>query len=277
MRTQTAWAWSQMASRKLKRKSEEFYRSSDTEGAPSEKKHVCTLTVIHVISVHACNYYALVVSKLQNPTTLQASEETPAFQKCDRKFFSRPCSELAKSLLGCVLVRVCSDGTECKGKIVETEAYLGGEDKAAHSYNGKKTERNTAMYMQPGTSYVYSIYGMYCCFNISSQGEGAAVLVRALEPLVGVASMQSRRKAAKKDKDLCSGPAKLCQAMEIDKSCDKVDLISCDKLWVEPNQSDSEHMDVIETGRIGVEYAGEEWATKPLRFYIKNNPCVSKK
>ena len=159
---------------------------------------------------------------------------------------------------------------------METEAYLGREDKAAHSFNGRKTERNSAMFMQPGTAYVYSIYGIHCCFNVSSCGEGAAVLVRALEPVTGIEGMRERRKAAKKDKDLCSGPAKLCQAMDIDKSCDKVDLVLSDTLWVEPSGSPVKSDDVTKTGRIGVEYA-EEWAKKPLRYYIKGNPCVSKK
>lgn len=198
--------------------------------------------------------------------------------RCDRAFFSVDCETLANRLLGCTLARKLPTGVVCRAKIVETEAYLGGEDKAAHSYNGKKTERNTAMFMQPGTAYVYSIYGMHCCFNISSDGEGAAVLIRALEPLVAVASMRERRKAAKKDRDLCSGPAKLCQAMEIDKSYNRADLVSCDTLWVEPRceATPLSDADVVESARIGVDYA-EEWARKPLRFYIKGNPCVSKK
>ena len=177
-----------------------------------------------------------------------------------------------------MLVRQLPSGALCRGRIVETEAYLGGEDKAAHSYNGKRTERNMATFMQPGTAYVYSIYGMHCCFNISSNGEGAAVLVRALEPLQGAENMRERRKAAKKDKDLCSGPAKLCQAMGIDKSCNKVDLVSCDSLWVEPRATTTpiNDVDIVRSVRIGVDYA-EEWAKKPLRFYIKGNPCVSKK
>ena len=202
--------------------------------------------------------------------------------RCDRSFFDVDCETLAQRLLGCVLVRQrASSGSEqskttLKGKIVETEAYLGGEDKAAHSFNGKMTERNTAMFMQPGTSYVYSIYGMYCCFNISSRGDGAAVLVRALEPIEGTEGMRERRKAAKKDKDLCSGPAKLCQAMDIDKSCNKLDLVSSDCLWVEPSDVSLKGADIVKSSRIGVDYA-KEWARKPLRYYINGNVCVSKK
>ncbi|KAK9534748.1 hypothetical protein VZT92_007173 [Zoarces viviparus] len=98
-------------------------------------------------------------------------------------FFKQPCIRLAKALLGKVLVRRCADGTELRGRIVETEAYLGGEDKASHSAGGKRTERTTAMFMKPGTIYVYPIYGIYLCMNVSSEGEGAAVLLRSLEPL----------------------------------------------------------------------------------------------
>jgi hypothetical protein len=85
-------------------------------------------------------------------------------------FYNVPCEDLAKGLLGKVLVRRLSDGTLIKGRIVETECYLGGEDKASHSYNGRITERSKPMYMKPGTAYVYITYGMYHCFNISSQG-----------------------------------------------------------------------------------------------------------
>ena len=160
---------------------------------------------------------------------------------------------------------------------METEAYLGGEDKAAHSYNGKRTQRNEAMYMPPGTAYVYSIYGMHHCFNVSSRGSGAAVLIRALEPLGGLETMRERRKGAKKERDFCSGPAKLCQALSINKTCDKLDLASSDELWVELLEEAVPWGEVAESGRIGVQYAGTEWAEKLLRFYFKDCPHVSKK
>ena len=194
-------------------------------------------------------------------------------ERCGRDFFDRPCEDLAKALLGCVLVRVC-EGEECRGRVVETEAYLGGEDRAAHSYNGHRTERNEAMYMDPGTAYVYSIYGMYCCLNISSHGDGAAVLLRALEPVGGLEWMKRRRKAARKERDLCNGPAKLCQAMGIDRSYNKVDLVSSQELWMERDWR--EVGEVVSGKRIGIEYAGEEWSLKPLRFYLQDSPFVSK-
>ena len=201
-------------------------------------------------------------------------------RRCDRAFFSTDCQSLAKCLLGSVLVRRLDNGDLCRGKIVETEAYLGGDDKASHSFNGKKTQRNVAMFMQAGTAYVYSIYGMHHCFNISSDGEGSAVLVRALEPLQGEEYMRERRKRAKNDRDLCNGPAKLCQALAIDLSCNKVDLVSCDSLWVESQQQTTlftvSDEDIVKRARIGVKYA-REWAEKPLRFYIKGNSSVSKR
>ena len=206
------------------------------------------------------------------------------------EFFDIPCEELAKKLLGQVLVRVL-DGEVYKGKIVETEAYLGAFDKAAHSYKGKRTTRNEAMFMAPGTSYVYSIYGMYHCFNVSSAGEGAAVLIRALEPLEGIEDMKKTRakNSKKKDclpssiavKDLCNGPSKLCSAFKIDKDLNKLDITSSDLLWVEQPQHDitgdgCEDEDVICCPRIGVDYA-EEWSRKDLRFYLRGSSCVSKR
>lgn len=89
-----------------------------------------------------------------------------------KSFYKQDCESLAKALLGKVLVRYCKDtGKRLSGLIVETEAYLGGEDKGAHSFNGKRTNKNEAMFMEPGTCYVYNIYGMYCCMNISSEGK----------------------------------------------------------------------------------------------------------
>ena len=194
---------------------------------------------------------------------------------CNEQFFTISCEKLARVLLGCVLCRHTSQGV-CRGRIVETEAYLGGPDKASHSYNGRRTQRNEAMYMKPGTCYVYSIYGMYCCVNISSLGDGAAVLIRALEPLEGLVDMYTRRKSAKKDYDLCNGPSKLCQAMCVDKSCDQMNLIGSNVLWIEQDGYKVKPEEIIASKRIGVDYA-EEWAESLLRFYIKGNKCISKK
>lgn len=191
--------------------------------------------------------------------------------RCSREFFDRSCTELARALLGCQLVSVCG-GEACRGRVVEVEAYLGVEDKAAHSYNGRRTNRTEAMYMDPGTAYVYSIYGKYCCFNVSSRGDGAAVLVRALEPVAGLETMR-RRRGRRRERELCSGPAKLCQALAIDKSCDQEDMVESGLVWVEEGGCEGE---VVTAARVGVDYA-EEWAEKPLRYYLKGSPYVSRK
>lgn len=198
-------------------------------------------------------------------------------------FFKQPCVSLAKALLGKVLVRRCADGAELRGKIVETEAYLGGEDKASHSAGGRRTERNTAMFMKPGTIYVYPIYGMYLCMNVSSEGEGAAVLLRSLEPLQGQSVMRELRMAKRKngakqlkDKELSNGPSKLCQALDIPRCFDRRDLASDPEVWLERDSGagSDEISNIVSAPRIGIESHGE-WAKKPLRFYILSHPCVS--
>lgn len=207
---------------------------------------------------------------------------TDTFLKLDCTFYERPCVELAKSLLGQILVRKLESGTVLKGRIVETECYLGADDKASHSYQSRKTERNSPMFMKPGTSYVYFIYGMYCCFNISSQGEGAAVLVRALEPIVGSDTMRQLRGANLKNgaaklkpHQLCNGPSKLCMALGISKqACNQLDLSSSLDLWLESGDSVPQSSIVITT-RIGIDSCGEEWAGKLLRFYVRGNSSVS--
>ncbi|NWX84266.1 3MG glycosylase, partial [Nothoprocta ornata] len=196
-------------------------------------------------------------------------------------FFNQPCISLAKSLLGQILVRKLPDGRELRGRIVETEAYLGGEDEASHSKGGKQTQRNTAMFMKPGTLYVYQIYGIYFCVNISSQGEGAAVLLRSLEPLENLDAMRALRSAARKapttalkDWQLCNGPSKLCQAFAIDKDFDQRDLARDAAIWVVPGTEPQGEQDVVATARIGIGNRGE-WAQKPLRFYLRGNKYVS--
>ncbi|XP_070581230.1 DNA-3-methyladenine glycosylase-like [Ptychodera flava] len=197
-----------------------------------------------------------------------------------KEFFEKPCVDLAKALLGKILVRKPDSGDRIAGKIVEVEAYLGGEDKGAHSYGGKKTPKNAAMFMAPATVYVYWIYGSYSCINISSQGDGAAVLIRAIEPVDGKDRMHTARSAKRKegakplkDHELGNGPSKLCQAMMIDKpTFNEKDLTDCKTLWLE--NGDSVDKEIVSCSRIGIDYA-EEWASKPLRFYIKGNKCVS--
>ncbi|XP_063790280.1 DNA-3-methyladenine glycosylase [Pseudophryne corroboree] len=195
-------------------------------------------------------------------------------------FYNKSCIELAKSFLGQILVRRLPDGTELRGRIVETESYLGGEDEASHSRGGKQTERNVAMFMKPGTIYVYQIYGVYFCMNVSSQGDGAAVLLRSIEPIEGLDTMRTFRNVRRseqskplKDKELCNGPSKLCQAFAFEKSFDRRDLATDKSAWLEAGSSILEE-DIASCARIGIGNAGE-WTHKPLRFYIKDNKYVS--
>ncbi len=175
------------------------------------------------------------------------------------------------------LVRVTS-GRRLSGVIVETEAYLGTKDQAAHTCQGRRTPRNESMWGDGGHAYVYFTYGMHHCFNIvtSRSEDPCAVLIRALQPDEGREEMVQRRKAARKDTELCSGPARLCQALDIDRRLDGVDLVDGDALFVERIHARSLMSPVIVARRrIGVDYAGA-WARRLLRFYLRGNPHVSK-
>ncbi|XP_068823168.1 DNA-3-methyladenine glycosylase [Capricornis sumatraensis] len=197
-------------------------------------------------------------------------------------FFDQPAVSLARAFLGQILVRRLDDGTELRGRIVETEAYLGPEDEAAHSRGGRQTPRNRGMFMKPGTLYVYLIYGMYFCMNVSSQGDGACVLLRALEPLGGLEAMRQLRHAlrkgtagrALKDRELCNGPSKLCQALAINRSFDQRDLARDESVWLEQGPPEPSEPAVVAAARVGIGQAGE-WAQKPLRFYVQGSPWVS--
>ncbi|MBL4931383.1 DNA-3-methyladenine glycosylase [Clostridium paridis] len=204
--------------------------------------------------------------------------------RLERGFFARETVQVAKELLGKVLVREVDDQI-LKGKIVETEAYVGPIDKASHAYGFKKTARVEPLYGKPGISYVFSIYGMYVCFNIITFKEGSpeGVLIRALEPIEGIDSMSINRFKKeyeeldkKKIKELTNGPSKLCIAMNITKKEHNfIDLITSSELYVEDGEA-VDNMDIVETTRIGIDYA-EEARYFPWRFYIKENEFVSKK
>lgn len=180
--------------------------------------------------------------------------------KLPREFYNRETSLVAKNLLGFHLVHRIK-GIERIGKIVEVEAYTGVHDLASHSSKGI-TKRTAIMFGPPGFAYVYFIYGMHYCFNVvtDSFGTGAAVLIRAIEPISNIT-------------DRSCGPGLLCKAMGIDKTLNGHDLLS-DDLFI-TNSDSSLPIRIIEAPRIGVDYA-KDWAAKPLRFYIEGNPYVSK-
>ncbi len=198
-------------------------------------------------------------------------------QKLPREFYTRTDTlEIAKDLLGKILVVPAKTGERVSGIIVETEAYLGAEDKAAHSYNNRRTKRTETMFSIGGTVYIFFIYGMYFQFNIVA-GEidkPHAILVRAVEPLENIEIMRERR-GKMADKNLTSGPGKLCIALGIDKRFNNADLTG-NEIWLEEGEKFSTD-DAIACGkRIGIDYA-EEYAEKPWRFWVKNNPFVSRK
>jgi DNA-3-methyladenine glycosylase len=192
-----------------------------------------------------------------------------------RRFYRRDPVTLAKALLGQELVHRLDDGQELSGRIVETEAYLGVPDKAAHSYGGRRTKRNQSMYLDGGHAYVYFVYGMHWCFNVVADRENVptAVLIRALEPLDGVETMRQRRNR-ELETELCSGPAKLASALAIDRSLDGVDLVTSPELFIHRSRKVPPSR-VASAPRVGVDYA-EEWSRRRLRFFARDNGHVSR-
>lgn len=194
-----------------------------------------------------------------------------------RAWFARPAPVLARALIGQRLVRVLDDGVRLAGTIVETEAYLGVKDRAAHTFGGRRTARNEAMYARPGTAYVYFTYGMHHCVNVvcGKINEPIAVLIRALEPTEGLDRMYEARTRAQRDRDLCSGPAKLTEALAVDRTLNGVDLATDRQLFVEILRTmPIDTMQLVNTPRIGVDGAGD-WAQRPLRWALVRSEHVS--
>lgn len=181
-------------------------------------------------------------------------------RKLPRAFYNRDTVAVAQELLGKYLVHVAR-GVERIGRIVETEAYLGPHDLAAHSARGL-TARTKVMFGPPGHAYVYLIYGMYWCMNVVTQPQGhaSAVLLRGLEPVKNVEGRSQ-------------GPGLLCRGMHIDKGMNGQDLLG-DELYI-ARGSEREAFAIVRRPRVGVDYAGH-WARRLLRFYIKGNAYVSK-
>lgn len=189
--------------------------------------------------------------------------------KITKSFFNQNTIKVAKALLGCYLTHKTREGTTI-GRIVETEAYL-ANDPASHSFKGK-TKRNASMFGQSGRAYIYFTYGMHHCFNVVTRpkGIGEAVLIRALEPVSGLELMKKRRKISEIH-NLCNGPAKLVQAMEITGEMNGTDLTKS-KLRIISGENIAEK-DIVKTKRIGISKA----PNLKLRFYIKSNKFVSRK
>jgi DNA-3-methyladenine glycosylase len=181
-------------------------------------------------------------------------------------FYERPTVELAKELLGKIIVH-----GRTAGRIVETEAYLGGDDLASHSAAGL-TDRTRVIFGPPGHAYIYLIYGMYECLNIVAEARGTpgCVLIRALEPVSGFALMQRRRPSAKRPESLASGPGKLTRALGITRKLNGADLTSSALRVHRPRHESS--IEILTTQRVGITKCAD-W---PLRYLIAGNPFVSR-
>jgi DNA-3-methyladenine glycosylase len=196
--------------------------------------------------------------------------------KLPRGFYTRPnVLTVARDLLGKLLVVPTQNGERVSGRIVELEAYRGPQDRAAHSYGGRRTKRTETMYGIGGTAYVFFVYGMYNQFNVVSGAAEVphAILIRALEPVEGVELMRKRR-PGQPDYNLTNGPGKLCIAMNIDRGLDGADLTGSN-VWIEEAKKLPPRQ-IASGPRIGIDYA-EEWVDKPWRFWIKDNIYVSRR
>ena len=189
----------------------------------------------------------------------------------DREFYARNALEVAPDLLNKVLV--APDGRA--GRIVEVEAYRGADDPGSHGFRGR-TRRNATMFGPPGRLYVYFTYGMHWCTNAVAETDGvaAAVLLRALTPLEGLDAMYAARgRAARRDRDLCSGPAKLTGALGIDGTFDGADLVAGDRGVTIVDDGRPPPPDPAVTTRIGLTNGAEF----PWRFHVEGTPDISRR
>ena len=184
---------------------------------------------------------------------------------------------LAKQLLGKKIISFV-DGYKTLGIIVETEAYRAPDDKASHAYGNKKTNRTKTMFEKPGTAYIYLVYGFHHLFNVVTAPEDVAhaVLVRAVEPIVGIDIMLERRNRTSSDFDLTNGPGKWTQAFGITTDLNGLDLSAMDSLIqiFDPGIKITDDK-IIASPRVGIDYA-EEWTDKPWRFRIKGSKWAGK-
>ncbi len=179
-------------------------------------------------------------------------------RKLNREFYTQPTLKAAKLLLGKYIVRKIGN-KKLVGKIIETEVYIGPQDKASHAFGGKITPRNRAEYFVGGHIYIYLVYGMYWQMNISTSEEGKpeCVLIRAVEP-------------EKDGISLANGPGKLCRYLNLDKSFYGEDVTKSKRLWLEDHGDKIQPSEILATKRIGIDYAGSYWSRRKLRFLIKD-------
>jgi DNA-3-methyladenine glycosylase len=191
-------------------------------------------------------------------------------QPLPRAFYARPVLQVARDCIGKHLVHDCADGL-LVGRVVEAEAYRGPEDRAAHSFGGRRTARTEVMFGPPGHAYVFFVYGLHHHVNLvtTAVGKPHAVLIRAIEPIAGVEAMAARRRMPAGQRELSNGPGKLCQALGIDRSFNGMDL-TAPPLFL----SDGPRCKVARATRVGVDYAGV-WKERLWRFYDPLSRYVS--
>lgn len=199
--------------------------------------------------------------------------------KLSRNFYTRNTFQISREILGKILVHNSQKGIT-SGRIVEVEAYVGPNDPASHTYLNRRTQRTEIQFREGGFIYVYQVYGIHFCFNVVTEAENKpeVILVRALEPIEGIKLMIKRRGFKEVNQrnifNLANGPAKLCEAMEINKTHYGADLCG-NKIYIVDDNFHIKPEDIIASPRINIDYSGKA-AEYPWRFFIKGNPFVSK-
>lgn len=214
-------------------------------------------------------------------------------KRLTRSFYIRPAITVAKDLLGKYIIRKIGKIT-LSGKIIETEAYVGPKDRASHAYNGKRTKRNEAEFLEGGYIYIYLVYGMYWQLNITTDGadKPECVLIRAVEPIIQndkISNLSARGEVrqerqfpvsrripkskiskTKQIKKLTDGPGKLCRWMKLDKSFYAEDLARSKRIWLEDRGDRIQPSSAKSTARIGIDYAGPYWSKRKWRFVLSH-------
>lgn len=182
---------------------------------------------------------------------------------------------IARELLGKYLLTRLGGAEVTGGPIVETEAYAGPEDRASHAHGNRRTARTETMFREGGVAYVYLCYGMHCLLNVVTHGEGVphAVLIRAIEPRIGVKTMMARRRRRELDRRVAGGPGMLTEALGVGLECNGCSLTGTG-IWMEDRGDRIAARDVVAGERVGVQYAGPD-AALPWRFRIRNSPWTS--
>lgn len=203
-------------------------------------------------------------------TAQSSPRDAPRPSPLPLSFYARDCLDVAPECVGKLLVHDAPDGL-LAGRVVECEAYRGPDDRAAHSFDARRTARTEVMFGPPGRAYMFMLYGSSWALNLVTgrEGEPQVVLIRAIEPVIGVDRMAARRKMAATRREIGNGPGKLCQALGLDRSFYGADLVS-GPLYLAEGPSGP----VGASARINIPYAGE-WIDRPWRFYERGNRHVS--